>query len=468
MINLDWCREIVSTKVFRLRPETYKAKHPIWPGMVGIELEIMPFAASSLQSRNPKMTPLFGVDSLTSYLEHLQSHHPSWIPRRSQNGLISSMDLGDSDQFTFEPGGQLEFSTKPYPCLQDAGKRVRKIQESLNSHAAEFDIVFIQAGSHPWASAKEIGLQMSKQRYQAMDKYFKEIGPFGERMMRETCTIQVNLDFGSSENVLAKRYLAANLLAPIFTAIFANSPISEGVSNGYKSVRANIWRMLDPGRTGFPALTEIGNRLDLNSCVAAYLDHVLDAHVIFIESLNFQVPPEPLSFRQWMEQGYQGVFPTAQDFETHLTLHFPEVRPKGFLELRSIDCQGVAWQIVPASISASLLYDDDNLHKVIELLSPFQDRIDDLREQATKGLDNLVLREVATKIMYLAIEGFRRLPPCYQGEQAGKILEVFAEKFTLVHKTPADDILDHFAQSGGNFFTPDMMRQVQDSWLNLI
>ena len=69
---------------------------------------------------------------------------------------------------------------------------------------------------------------------------------------------------------------------------------------------------------------------------------------------------EKITFREWLKNGYKGVYPTIKDFETHSTLFFPEVRAKGFLEIRSVDGQSKMWQSVPASMYAALLYDDEN------------------------------------------------------------------------------------------------------------
>ena len=91
-------------------------------------------------------------------------------------------------------------------------------------------------------------------------------------MMRLTSTVQVNLDFGEHQDTMAKRYLVANLLAPISTAIFANSAFSSGKLNGEKSYRSKIWRHLDHSRTGFPELDQLASKLDKASCVRAYSD----------------------------------------------------------------------------------------------------------------------------------------------------------------------------------------------------
>ena len=461
-IDKDWCKTYLEEKIFKMRPEDYRKEHPIWPGLVGIEIEMMPFSKASLETQ-PAMVPLLGEGSLQETLRAMLPENRMWRLQESQ-GLLTSIKLEDGDQLTFEPGGQLEYSSKPYPCLDDACKRSNLIQGNLSQFFDGRGISFLQMGSNPWQSVEDIGLQMDKPRYQAMNKYFTEIGPYGKRMMRETCTVQVNLDFGGSEGKMARRFLAANLMAPVLTAMFAHSPVTGGKANGYKSVRAKIWQNLDSGRTGFPHLDDIVAKMDRDSCVQAYLDMVLSANVVFLEKQDFSVPRKPMSFLEWIQNGVDGLFPDEQDFETHLSLHFPEVRARGFMEIRSIDSQAPAWQIVPACILTGILYDRQSLDKALELLVEHADGIRELWHASTKGLENVVLRDLAAKIMYLAQDGFRRLPPCYQGTGKGKILDAFSQRFTNQGRCPADDILDSMVKSGSASLTAEQLMRVHEGW----
>ncbi|SMF39589.1 glutamate-cysteine ligase family protein [Pseudobacteriovorax antillogorgiicola] len=463
-ITRDWCQQWLSEKIFKLRPEDYRRDHPIWPGMVGIEIEMMPMDVASFGG-SPKMIPLLGEGGLQQHLTAMLPSHRLWNPEHNEDGTLKRISLETDDQLTFEPGGQLEYSSKPYPCLDDACKRVAAVQKDLESYFADQQVRFLQMGSHPWQNAEVIGLQMAKPRYRAMNEYFTRIGPFGKRMMRETCTVQVNLDFGGSEQKMAKRFLAANLIAPMMTGMFAHSPISEGKPNGLKSFRGNIWQHLDSGRTGFPSLAMIEKNLNQSSCVEAYLDQVMAANVVFVEAAGFKVPDQDTSFEAWMNQGIDGIYPTAEDFETHLSLHFPEVRARGFMELRSIDSQAKAWQLVPACVLTGILYDNESLDKTLDLMTSQEKNIEELWKMSKKGLDNVVLRDLAAKIMYLAQEGFRRLPSCYQGTGKGKILDAFAQRFTLQGRCPADDVLDQVEKSE---LSAEVLFALHDKWLESV
>ena len=68
-------------------------------------------------------------------------------------------------------------------------------------------------------------------------------------MMRQTAAFQVSLDFDDEPRL---RWRLLNAVAPYVTAIFANSPVYEGLATGHQSFRAQVWRRLDPAAPAFP------------------------------------------------------------------------------------------------------------------------------------------------------------------------------------------------------------------------
>lgn len=467
----DLCRTWIHDAVFHFRPQDYCERYPKWPGMVGLEIEMAVFDRASLAQPIPKMIPLSGPNSSSQVLTGLAKTR-GWQTEflNDDPNFLFRVALDDSDQITFEPGGQVEISTKPYPCLAEAYARLESVQQMVDQAYAQAGMQIIQLGYQPWHSPEQIGLQMSKPRYRAMDQYFRTIGPYGPQMMRQTCTIQVNLDFGDHETTLAKRYLAANLLAPVTTAIFAYSGIKDGkLNDNYRSYRGRIWQGIDPSRTGFPqiaALKRIGKDLNKQACVDAYLESVLNAHVVFIEALNYQVPEKPLTMREWIAQPYKGASPTLADLKTHLSLHFPEVRARGFLELRSVDCQSRVWQRVPGVFYTSLLYDHILLDRVLEKLLPYTEQLPELWQRCAYGLQDPVLAQMAKEVMTLVMDGSEKLPACFRGDACVKQVQVFFEQFTSRNRCPADDILD--AVKGQSTLHPSAMLQVQDRWQSLM
>ncbi len=459
-VTSDQCRQHIQTEVFGFRPRGYSEKYPKWPGMVGFEIEMMPF-----DRERGVMIPLQGPGSSATYLmDYLRQGVSDWraefVDQNPEHGLLA-IALDQGDQITFEPGGQIEFSSKPYPCLSEAISRTNSIQATLDRILGTHNVSLVQAGLNPWQTVPEIGLKMTKPRYIAMDHYFRGISEYGPRMMRQTCSIQINLDFGTNETMLAKRFLLANLLSPIMTAMFANSPYCDGIDTGKDSMRGFIWQNLDKSRTGFPELAQISTKLNLESCVDAYFRHVMGAKVIFI-GRGGQSPIPNLSFEGWL--GAVGIErPTLADFKTHLSLHFPEVRAKGFLEMRSIDGLPRYWQTLPAVFLTGMLYDPVAMEEGLQILVPEIPRLLDLLEKSVYGYEHKDLSLLIEKIVPVAIAGFKRLPPCFQGEGSTERFERFVETMVEQHRTPASLLRDEL-RSGGRLSVFD---RLADRYLTL-
>ena len=375
-----------------------------------------------------------------------------------------SVLMEHGDALTFEPGGQLEFSSKPYPCLSDAVERMNEVQAQIDRIYAEQGLAITQVGINPWHTLSELGLQMPKPRYRAMDRYYSQIGPYGQRMMRQTCTVQVNLDFGPDEMTLAKRYLASQLVSPFAAAIFAYSPVVDRQKTGVRGFRSRIWRHTDPTHTGLPGLEVLAARLDRATCISTYLEAVLGATVVFVEDLDYKVPSKPVTFGEWLDNPIDGVRPMLKDLTTHLSLMFPEVRPRGFLELRSIDCQARAWQYVPAYFYTGILYDRDTLDRVIDLLLPYRGQLEALLIKSEQGLEDPTLAKLSAQVIQLAQAGFSRLSSCFKAGGAEKEFAAYASHFTLRGRTPADDVLDAMLRDNVSFMTFATYRSLEERW----
>lgn len=471
-LQIEDCYRHVFDEIFVLRSKSYEQVYPNWPGEVGIELEML---AVKSKENGSDPTPLIlqgpAPNTLASVLRTLAGQKDWQLiyeDNESTQKLLTFVKMDKGDFLSFEPGGQLEFSSKPYPCLSDAVRRLATVQTDLDQAFTKNGFELIQLGGNPWHSVSDIGLQMPKPRYVAMSDYFNRIGVFGLEMMRLTCSLQVCLDFGSDEATMIKRFLASQYLAPFAAAIFAYSPYMARSSKGCKTYRSRIWRYLDPTRTGIYKLDDIVKTFTKASCVESYLDFALDAQVVFIKSAHYKVADKPITFRQWLTEGLDGIYPNLDDFKLHLTLLFPEVRPKGFLELRSIDCQARAWQVVPASFYCGLLYDRTNLEWLIEKLVPIHNSLNELLHRSEQGLDDLEIQELACQLFSKSIEGFSRLPSCFRGEGSEKILELFGQRFTLAGRTPADDILDLVKKKTAPYPSLRDYRNLESEWLTFL
>ena len=206
---------------------------------------------------------------------------------------------------------------------------------------------------------------MPKGRYAIMLRHMPRVGSMGLDMMLRTCTVQVNLDY-ASEADMVKKFRVSLALQPLATALFANSPFTEGKPNGYLSYRSHIWSDTDPARTGMlPFVFEDGFGYD------RYVDYMLDVPMYFVYRDGKYIDAAGQSFRDFMAgklPALPGELPTPADWTDHLSTAFPEVRLKSFLEMRGAD-GGPANRIcaLPA-LWVGLLYDQGALDAAWDLV----------------------------------------------------------------------------------------------------
>jgi glutamate--cysteine ligase len=174
-------------------------------------------------------------------------------------------------------------------------------------------------------------------------------------MMTRTCTVQVNLDYGSEADMVEKLRVSL-ALQPVATALFANSPFAEGRPNGFRSLRAHVWTDVDPDRTGIPAVVfEDGFGFE------RFAQWVLDVPMYFVMREGRWLDAAGASFRAFID-GRLNVLPgeraTMGDFADHVTTVFTDVRLKRFLEMRGADAGDAAMLLALPAFWVGLLYDD--------------------------------------------------------------------------------------------------------------
>jgi glutamate--cysteine ligase len=198
-----------------------------------------------------------------------------------------------------------------------------------------------------------------------MDGYMQKVGELGTSMMRRTCTVQVNLDF-SSEADMVQKLRVALALQPVATALFSNSPFTEGKLNGHKSWRSRIWRDLDPDRTGMlPFVFEEGFGFE------AWVQYALDVPMYFVYRDGKYINALGQSFRDFLKgelPALPGEKPLMSDWADHLTTLFPEARIKKFIEMRGAD--GGPWRRLCAlpAFWVGLIYEQSALDAAWDLV----------------------------------------------------------------------------------------------------
>ncbi len=286
-----------------------------------------------------------------------------WDPIMEGQNIIGLQNT-EKGSVTLEPGGQLELSGAPLENLHQTCSEVNEHLKHAKTAGKRLGIGYLGAGFSPKWKLDEIPL-MPKGRYKIMSAHMPKVGKRGLDMMFRSCTVQVNLDF-ASEADMTKKFRTSLALQSVTTAIFANSPFTDGKLNGYQSYRSALWLDTDPVRTGMiPFVFEDGMGFE------RYVDYALDIPMYFFYRDGEYLNATGGTFRQFMAGEHpqrKGEKPTLIDWENHLSTLFPEVRLKRFLEMRGAD--GGRWRKLCAmpALWVGLLYDDTALNAAWDLV----------------------------------------------------------------------------------------------------
>ncbi|MGV8932380.1 MAG: glutamate--cysteine ligase [Luteimonas sp.] len=318
--------------------------------------------------------------------------------------------LRDGASVTLEPAGQLELSGAQLETIHQTCSEVDSHLTEVKAVADELQLGFLGMGFQPKWRRDEMPW-MPKGRYQIMRSYMPKVGDLGLDMMTRTCTVQVNLDF-ASEADMVKKFRVSLALQPIATALFADSPFTEGKPNGYLSYRSHIWTDTDPDRTGMLDFV-----FDEGFGYERYVDYLLDVPMYFSYRDGTYHDASGQSFRDFIQgklPALPGALPTLVDWSDHMTTAFPEVRMKKFLEMRGAD--GGPWNRLCAlpAFWVGLLYDDAALDAAWDLVKDFsmQERNalrDGVPRQALKlPFRGGSVRDLALEALKISAAGLRR------------------------------------------------------------
>jgi len=371
---------------------------------IGTEHEKCVYADSDHHA--PSYTEPGGIRDLLGALTEF-----GWVPVEEvgPDGTANVIAMtGPDGSISLEPAGQFELSGAPLETLHQTCAETGRHLEQVKAIGDRFGIGFLGLGMWPDKTRAELPI-MPKGRYSIMLRHMPRVGTMGLDMMLRTCTIQVNLDY-QSEADMVQKFRVGLALQPLATALFANSPFTEGRPNGMLSYRSHIWSDTDPARTGMlPFVFEDGFGY------ARYADYALDVPMYFVYRGGRYIDAAGLSFRDFLKGELSvlpGEKPTLDDWNDHLSTAFPEVRLKTFLEMRGAD--GGPWGRICAlpALWVGLLYDQGALDAAWDVVKGWtMEERETLRAAVPKlGLDAPVaggrtLRDIAGAVVDIASAG---------------------------------------------------------------
>jgi len=383
-----------------------------------------------------------GIRALLEGMQHLLG----WEPIIEDGNIIGLFDVTGGGAISLEPGGQFELSGAPVETVHQTCSELMAHLAQVKEIARPLGIGFLGLGMTPTWSRSQIPM-MPKGRYRIMTGYMPKVGKYGLDMMYRTCTVQTNLDY-SSEADMVKKLRVSLALQPVTTAMFANSPFTEGKPNGFLSFRSEIWRDTDADRCGMlPWAFEPGMGFE------RYVDYALGVPMYFVKRGERYIDVAEQSFRDLMQGRLPGLpaeRATISDWANHISTIFPEVRLKRYLEMRGAD--GGPWRRLPAlpAYWAGLLYDDDSLDAAWDMVKNWTaEERQKLRDDVPKlgfaariaGHDVLHL---AKATMVLAEKGLARRRRLDAGGQDERRYLRPIEEYVARGITPAEELLEKF------------------------
>src|SRR3974390_1529637 len=368
---------------------------------IGTEHEKTPFTLSGHQP-----VPYEGTRGIGALLEGMKLLL-GWEPIMERGNIIGLYDVTGGGAISLEPGGQFELSGAPVETVHQTSAELMAHRAQVKEVARPLGIGFLGIGMTPNWSRADMPM-MPKGRYRIMTQYMPKVGKLGLDMMYRTCTVQTNLDF-SSEADMVKKVRLGWALQPVATALFANSPFTEGKPNGYLSFRSEIWRDTDNARAGMlPFVFEPGMGFE------RWVDYALDVPMYFIKHGDDYVDVAGQSFHDLLAgklAAMPGARATISDWANHLSTIFPEVRLKRYLEMRGADSGTLPNLLALPALWVGILYDDTSLDAAWDLVKGWtaEDR-QSLRDAVPKhGLAAAVrgrtVFEIATEALKFANAG---------------------------------------------------------------
>lgn len=316
---------------------------------------------------------------------------------------------------SLEPGGQIEWSSRPAPDLASLGVSLRENLETMDRVAASLGIRWIDRALHPDAPLERMPW-MPKARYAIMRNHLGARGRLAHRMMTQTASVQCAFDY-SDERDWARRFRAAAFLAPVATALFANSSRMDGRETGWLSFRQAIWEETDPARCGVPAVV-----FDPGFGIETWTRWAMEVPTVFFRREAGLLPSHGETFASLLSRCGTDAM-TQEDWELHLSTIFTEVRSYTYIEARSADLPADPLIFSVPTFWVGTLYHDAVLDAVLsraDEVATHDGWRKAMAEAGRLGLEGSAggrrIREWAAEALGLAAWGLRHGAACAGGD----------------------------------------------------
>ncbi|MDO5726029.1 MAG: glutamate-cysteine ligase family protein [Tissierellia bacterium] len=256
---------------------------------------------------------------------------------------------------TTEPGGQFEFSYGPKKTVMELETKYKEFMQILLPMLEKNNYSLLGIGYHPKTKISELKL-LPKARYRAMYNHFSKTGTMGHNMMLGTAALQLSMDFSSEEDYI-KKFRVTNALSNVLSSIFDNAYFFEGGISPIHNIRAKIWENTDGDRGGV-----IRQAFSDDFSYEKYAEYIVNESAMLEVKDGKYLPTDKKIGDLYI------VGETSKDYlEYLLTLVFPDVRTKRFIEIRMADSIPYPYNMALFALYKGLFYDESNLNELFEL-----------------------------------------------------------------------------------------------------
>ena len=356
--------------------------------------------------------------------------------RFSATDLLNEIiDLQSDDAikagYSLEPGGQLEWASPPMKSLHEIKSNYIQNKARVIEIAKRENLKYIDFSLEPLYHPSEIDL-IKHEKYCLMDKMFIGTGKLGQWMMRNTSSIQVNIDFSSREEAEKMAYIA-DCLTPITSILFANSPFWKGIPSGKENLRYKIWNSTDNSRCG--SLMDHGMMVP-KGLINKYAQYIQSVPAIFIKDENGNVRSYKKTLGSWLKELLNQ--DRLTDGHIQLALHqiFTHVRFKNVLEIRGSDRPPSGFEFAPAAFWTGLLLENETQNDIFDIVKTWtladrkQLNLSAYKLDLTQdGPNNKSIGEWINIICELSQSGLNRRSKKYNIENGKNFLEGYLDIF---------------------------------------
>ncbi|MBE6017587.1 MAG: glutamate-cysteine ligase [Lachnospiraceae bacterium] len=333
-------------------------KEGIKPEASFIGVEIEQFIVDRVTK---KAVPYSGRGGVKEIVEKLMSMYPGSEPIMGEDLLGFT---AEHFTITLEPAAQIEISIFPMHsvcCLEEIS---RDYFEKLDSILAPLGLEALFVGCQPESKVDDLEL-IPKERYRLMDMHFQKTGTGGRQMMRGSASVQISMDF-TSEYDFRRKLQTAHFFAPAWMLLCNNAKRFQGEDiQGYLK-RYDIWDRTDPARCGIlPGVFSDDYGFE------DYAEFLAKMPMIFVEENG----KEAYTGFKTTDELFDGKVPDEAQIQHILSMAFPHVRVKKYLEIRVADSVPVPYMLAYCSLVKGLMYSDEVLSKVQEQIR--KDHIDE-------------------------------------------------------------------------------------------